>query len=126
MACLPPHQRNYCRTAQGDERNVFKFLRRVSGSDLAKARPPVIRYEREQPGELLHIDAKKLARIGRVGHRIHGDRGTRVRGVGWECLQVAIDDCSRDAYAELLRGESAASAVADRARTVPSAGRMRT
>ena len=75
-------------------------------------RPPIVRYERERPGELLHIDAKKLGRIGVVGHRIHGDRTQRTRGLGWECLHVAIDDASRVAYAELLLDESAASAVA--------------
>ena len=76
-------------------------------------RPPIIRYERERPGELLHIDAKKLGRIVVVGHRITGDRtrrGPRQR-TGWECLHVAIDDCSRVAYAELLPDETAASAV---------------
>ena len=74
-------------------------------------RPPVVRYERERPGELLHVDAKKLGRIGQVGHRIHGDRRRRTRGLGWECLHVAIDDASRVAYAELLPDESAPSAV---------------
>jgi hypothetical protein len=62
----------------------------------------------------LHIDAKKLARIGHIGHighRIHGDRTRRTRGIGWECLHVAIDDASRVAYAELLPDESALSAV---------------
>ena len=79
-------------------------------------RPPVVRYERTAPGELLHVDAKKLGRItvGVVGHRITGDR--RVRGprqrTGWEHLHVAVDDYSRVAYAELLPDETAASAVA--------------
>lgn len=77
-------------------------------------RPPIVRYERERPGELLHIDAKTLGRIvGGVGHRITGDRtrhGVAPR-VGWECLHVAIDDASRVAYAELLPDESAASAI---------------
>lgn len=53
-------------------------------------RPPIIRYERDHPGELLHIDTKKLGRIVGVGHRIHGDRSVRVRGIGWEVLHVAI------------------------------------
>jgi len=78
-------------------------------------RPPIVRYERERPGELLHIDAKKLGRIvGGVGHRITGPRRRPYasRGGGWECLHVAIDDASRVAYAELLPDESAASAVA--------------
>jgi transposase InsO family protein len=77
-------------------------------------RPPVVRYERARPGELLHIDAKTLGRIvGGVGHRITGDRARQAhtRGGGWECLHVAIDDASRVAYAELLPDETAASAV---------------
>lgn len=78
--------------------------------------PPVIRYERAAPGELLHVDAKKLGRIavGVVGHRITGDRATRGPRcrTGWEHLHVAVDDASRVAYAELLPDETAASAVA--------------
>lgn len=76
-------------------------------------RPPIIRYERATPGELLHIDAKKLGRIVVVGHRITGNRqrrGAHPR-TGWECLHVAIDDASRVAYAALLPDETAASAV---------------
>jgi transposase InsO family protein len=71
-------------------------------------------HERERPGELLHIDAKKLGRIvGGVGHRISGNRTRRgaTRRIGFECLHVAMDDTSRVAYAELLPDESAASAV---------------
>jgi len=79
-------------------------------------RPPIVRYERAVPGELLHIDAKKLGRIhpGIIGHRITGDRATRGprRRTGWETLHVAVDDSSRVAYAELLPDETAASAVA--------------
>jgi transposase InsO family protein len=72
---------------------------------------PVRRYERAEPGELLHIDVKKLGRFARPGHRIHGDPRTRVRGVGWEYVHVAIDDASRVAYAEVLRDERAATSV---------------
>lgn len=68
-------------------------------------RPPVIRYQREQAGELVHLDIKKLARIERVGHRIHGDRSRTVDGAGWEFLHVCIDDASRVAYAEVLPNE---------------------
>ena len=74
----------------------------------------MVRYERERPGELLHVDAKKIGRIvGGAGHRVTGDptrRGPTPR-VGWEYLQVAVDDCSRVAYAKLLPDETAASAV---------------
>jgi transposase InsO family protein len=65
--------------------------------------PPVRRYERAQPGELVHVDIKSLVRIERVGHRIHGDRRTRVSGAGWEHVHVCVDDASRVAYVEVLR-----------------------
>ena len=75
-------------------------------------KPPVHRYERRVPGALVHLDIKKLGRIGRVGHRIHGNRRTRVRGIGWEYLHVAIDDATRLAYAALLPDETAVSTAA--------------
>jgi transposase InsO family protein len=81
-------------------------------------RPPVVRYERARPGELLHVDTKKLGRIGRIGHRIHGDRRTRVRGIGSEVLHVAIDDATRVAYAEVLGDETAATCAAFLTRAV--------
>lgn len=67
---------------------------------------PIIRYERENPGDLIHIDIKKLGKIDGVGHRIHGDR-KRGKGKGWEYLHIAIDDHSRLAYAEILPNEKA-------------------
>jgi transposase InsO family protein len=74
---------------------------------------PVVRYEHERPGDLLHLDTKKLGRIvGGPGHRATGDRTRRSRGVGWEVLHAAIDDVSRLVYAEILpdeRGETAAA-----------------
>jgi transposase InsO family protein len=92
---------------------VGDVLRRLGLGRLPPAapRPPVVRYERAAPGELLHVDAKKLGRIAVVGHRITGDRTARGRGLGWEHLHVAVDDASRVAYAELLPDETAASAV---------------
>lgn len=67
---------------------------------------PAIRYQYATPGGLLHLDTKKLGRIvGGPGHRAHGDRRTRQRGVGWEVLHVALDDASRLVYAELLPDE---------------------
>ena len=75
--------------------------------------PPVQRYERAHPGELLHFDIKKLARIVRPGHRVTGNRQRdHVPGAGWEYLHIAIDDHSRLAFAQLLPDESAASAIA--------------
>ena len=68
-------------------------------------RAPVVRYEREKAGELIHLDIKKLARIERIGHRIHGDRSRTVEGAGWEYLHVCIDDASRVSYAEVLPNE---------------------
>lgn len=73
---------------------------------------PPQRYERSTVGELLHIDTKKLGRIGVVGHRITGNRAVRVRRVGWEFLHVCVDDASRLAYAEILEDERKAAAIA--------------
>ena len=75
-------------------------------------KPPVHRYERRRPGALIHLDIKKLGRIGRVGHRIHGDRRRRTRGLGWEYLHIAIDDATRLAYAALFPDETAVSTAA--------------
>jgi transposase InsO family protein len=69
------------------------------------------RYERQRPGELLHVDIKKLGRIGRPGHRVNGDRRTRARGIGWEYVHVAIDDATRIPYVEVLDDEKAQTAV---------------
>lgn len=90
---------------------VARWLQRAGLGRLRAPSPPgpVQRYERQQPGELLHVDVKKLGRIVRVGHRIHGDRSRRVVGAGWEYVHVAVDDASRVAYAEILgdeRGET--------------------
>ena len=74
--------------------------------------PPVVRYERATPGELLHLDVKKLGRITQVGHRITGDRRHVVHGAGWDFVHVAIDDASRVAYCQVLSDEEAQSASA--------------
>jgi transposase InsO family protein len=83
---------------------------------------PAVRYERQRPGELIHIDVKKLGRIqGGAGHRVtgrkhynatQGSRGAVHKTVGWEYVHIAIDDCTRLAYAEVLQDEKASSAVA--------------
>jgi transposase InsO family protein/transposase len=86
-----------------------------------------VRYERSRPGELIHIDVKKLGRIRGVGHRISGDRAsqkrTRLNGrltgvAGWEFVHIAVDDYSRLAYAEVLSDETAATAAGFLARAV--------
>ena len=83
-------------------------------------RPPVIRYQRENPGELIHIDIKKLGRIDGIGHRITGDRTgqSNKRGTGWEYVHVAIDDASRLAYIERLPNERKDSAIAFTTRAI--------
>ena len=90
--------------------------RRLRAHKLSRARdlePPVPRkrYERSQPGELIHIDTKKLGRFSTPGHRIHGDYRRRSRGAGWELMHVCIDDHTRLAYAELLPDEKAGTAI---------------
>ena len=71
-----------------------------------KKREPVVRYEHEHPGDLIHLDTKKLGRIvDGPGHRATGSRKGRKRGAGWEVLHVAIDDASRLVYAEMLPDE---------------------
>ncbi len=81
--------------------------------DLEPAEP-VRRYERDRPGEMIHIDIKKLGRFNKVGHRITKDRTgqSNSRGVGWEFVHVAIDDHSRLAFADIMPDEKKLSAVA--------------
>jgi transposase len=88
---------------------VVTEIRRLGLNRLASLEPPrpMVRYERERPGELVHLDIKKLGKNWRVGHRIHGNRRTRVHGIGWEYTHVAIDDHSRLSYAEVLADETA-------------------
>ena len=74
--------------------------------------PPAVRYQRHKPGELLHLDVKKLGRIDGVGHRVTGDRRGRRRGAGWEYLHVAIDDHARLAYTEVLPDERGTTCAA--------------
>jgi transposase InsO family protein len=85
--------------------------------------PPVQRYEWARPGDMVHVDIKALGGIGRIGHRIHGDRRTRVRGIGWEQVHVCIDDASRVAYVEVLPTATTADAVAFVRRAVRWFGR---
>ncbi len=92
---------------------VGKVLRRLGRSRLPREpRPPVVRYERERPGELLHIDTKKLGRFWNVGKRIRRDGVQRSPRAGWHHVHVAIDDHSRLAYAEVLPTDRRGDAIA--------------
>src|SRR3954447_8533580 len=92
---------------------VGAVLARHGLGKLPRLQPdePANRYERPRPGELVHIDVKKLGRIGRPGHRVNGDRSTQVRGIGWEFVHVAVDDATRLAYVEVLGDEKGATAA---------------
>jgi len=96
---------------------VSRVLRRLGLNKLSALEPaePVRRYEREHLGELIHIDIKKLGRIGGVGHRITGRRPgmiNRHRGIGWEFVHVCIDDASRVAFVQIMTDQRKGSAVA--------------
>jgi len=94
---------------------VSRILRRLGLNRIRDLEPaePARRYERATPGEMIHIDIKKLGRFDRVGHRITGDRvgQSNSRGVGWEFVHICIDDHSRVAFSEIKPDEKADSAV---------------
>ncbi len=92
---------------------VSGILTRIGLGKLWRLEPlePANRYEKRRAGELVHVDVKKLGRIGRPGHRVSGDRRTRSRGIGWEYVHVAIDDATRLVYVEVLDDEKAVTAV---------------
>jgi transposase InsO family protein len=96
--------------------SVSRVLKRLGLNKLRALEPaaPIRRYERQRPGELLHIDIKKLGRFDRVGHRITGDRTgqSNSRGIGWEYVHVCIDDASRIAFSQILPDEKADGAIA--------------
>ena len=103
---------------------VSRVLRRARLSRMRDLEPaaPVVRYEREHPGELIHLDIKKLGRFEKIGHRITGDRtrqsstrgerGGKTWGAGWEYVHVCIDDASRVAFSQVMPNEKKESAVA--------------
>jgi len=96
---------------------VSGILNRIGLGKLSRLEPPEPpnRYERARPGELIHIDVKKLGRIGRngPGHRVTGrGPGRRSTGVGWEYVHVCVDDATRLAYVEVLPDEKATTAIA--------------
>jgi transposase InsO family protein len=94
---------------------VSRILNRLGLNRIQALEPaaPVCRYERDHPGELIHIDIKKLGRFERIGHRITGDpQQGKSRGAGWEFVHVCIDDASRLACSEILPDEKKESAIA--------------
>ena len=95
---------------------VSRVLRRLGLSRIKDLEPaaPIVRYQRQAPGEMIHIDIKKLGRFDRVGHRITGDRTgqSNSRGIGWEFVHVCIDDASRIAFSQIMTDEKKESAVA--------------
>ena len=102
---------------------VSGILTRIGMGKLGRlGLEPARRYERARPGELVHVDVKKLGRIIAPGHRVTGKRkqlrttytadGRRIGDAGWEFVHIAIDDCTRLAYAEVLGDERATTAVA--------------
>ena len=94
---------------------VSRVLKRLGLNKLSALEPaePPRRYQREQPGEMIHIDIKKLGKFNQIGHRITGDRTgqSNSRGVGWEYLHVCIDDASRVAFSRIMKSERKACAV---------------
>jgi transposase InsO family protein len=95
---------------------VARVLKRNGLERLKKLDPPVPirRYEKTRPGELIHLDIKKLGRIKGIGHRITGNREgqTKNRGIGWDFVHVCVDDYSRLAYVEVLPDEKGVTAAA--------------
>ena len=99
---------------------VSRILRRLGLNRLSALEPaePIRRYQRENPGELIHIDIKKLGKFNRIGHRISGDRTgqsnlrARGQGPGWEYVHVCIDDASRIAFSQVMKNEKRGCAVA--------------
>ena len=95
---------------------VSRTLKRLGLNKLSALEPaePPRRYERERPGEMIHIDIKKLGKFNQIGHRITGDRKgqSNSRGVGWEYVHVCIDDASRVAFSKIMKTERKGSAVA--------------
>ncbi len=92
---------------------VARWLARLGLSSLKALDPvrPIVRYEHIAPGDMLHMDTKKLGRIVRPSHRVTGDRRDSVTGAGWEFAHVAIDDHSRAGFVQMHADERKDSAT---------------
>jgi transposase InsO family protein len=92
---------------------VCRILRRAGMNRLRSLDPPppVVRYEHKHPGDLIHFDIKRLARIVKPGHRVHGDYTRKTTGAGYEYLHIAIDDHSRISFAAILPDQTHQSSI---------------
>ncbi len=92
---------------------ISSVLTRIGLGTLSRLEPrePANRYERSRPGELVHIDVKKLVKINGAGHRVTGNRRGSAKGIGWEYVHVCVDDATRLAYVEVLADEKGQTAV---------------
>ena len=108
--------KHIARTLGVSPATVSRVLKRAGLSRLRDLDPaePVRRYEHADPGDMIHLDIKKLGRFERTGHRITGDRTgqSNNRGVGWEYVHVCVDDASRIAYTDIFADEKKHSAIA--------------
>ncbi len=106
-------QSHIARSVGMSESTVSRVLARAGLSKLSDLKPtePVQRYEHEAPGDMLHIDTKKLGRIVRPSHRVTGNRRDSVNGAGWETLFVAIDDHARISFTAMHPDEKTPQAV---------------
>ena len=99
--------REIAKVARAALSTVARYVRSLGlhRLEVLDPKPAVQRYEHEHPGELVHLDTKRLVRFRRPGHRVTGDRTVESPGAGWEYLHVAIDDHSRIAYGEFYANE---------------------
>jgi transposase InsO family protein len=105
--------RRIAKALQISPATVSRILCRAGLNRLRSLDPPpkAVRYERSRPGDLIHFDIKRLARIEKPGHRVHGDRTRETRGAGYEYLHIAIDDHTRLAFAAILHDQKHTSAI---------------
>jgi transposase InsO family protein len=112
--------REIAKRAKASLSTVARYVRRLGLHQLEvlDPKPPVQRYEHERPGELVHLDTKRLSRFWRPGHRLTGSRLMQSDGAGYQFMHVAVDDHARVAYGELYRDERGTSCARFLARLV--------
>ena len=118
--------REIARLVRAPLSTVARYAKSVALNRLPSLdpKPEVLRYEKDYPGELVHLDTKRLSRFRRPGHRVTGDRSHHSIGAGYEFLHVAIDDHARVAYCEIYRDERGISAIRFLTRLVRSYRRL--